>query len=116
VQTTIESYFLERRKFEREPHRDVDLICVDPNTGERWHIEAKGISTACGLDFKTNLGQLLQRMDSPSTRYAMAVPDIKAYREQIAKVSQRVVDRLGIYWLVVGEDGSVKIVNPNAQD
>lgn len=113
VQMAIEAYFLVNRKFEREIHRNVDLICVDPSSGERWHIEAKGISKYCGLDFRTGLGQLVQGMDNPSTRYAIAVPDINEYRTQIAKVSQRIVDRLGIHWLLVAEDGSVKVVSPN---
>lgn len=113
VQKAVENYFGERG-FHLDVTGHVDLICVHRNTGERWHIEVKGLTSQPGLDFRTCLGQLLQRMESQSTRHAIAVPDIPKYITQIGKVSHWVVNRLGIHWLLVAEDGSIRVVNPNS--
>ena len=113
VQKAVENYFRERG-FTLNTSSHVDLICVHPATGEQWHIEAKGITLKPGLDFRTGLGQLVQRMENQSARHAIAVPDIREYVAQIASVSQWVVDRLGIHWLLVAEDGSIRVVNPNS--
>jgi hypothetical protein len=111
VQQAIEDFF-SKRGFDLDTRRNVDLICVEPTTGERWHIEAKGVTSQCGLDFKTCLGQLLLGMEEPSTTYAVAIPDDPRYLLQVAKVSSWVVDRLGVHWLIVAKDGSIKVVSP----
>jgi len=90
----------------------VDLLCNHPVTGNAWHIEAKGKTTAIGLDFRTCLGQLLQRMSQQHVRHGIALPDMPQYRAQTAQVSSWVVDRLGLYWLFVADDGTVNIVSP----
>ena len=60
-----------------------------------------------GLDFRTALGQLIQRMTDPQSIHAIAVPDIPQYRRQIALVSPWVVEALKLRWLVVDEEGRV---------
>lgn len=112
VQMSIENHF-SARGFSLDTGSHVDLICVHPDTGERWHIEAKGVTSNCSLDFKTCLGQLIQRMQDGTSKHAIAVPDDPRYLAQVAQVSQWVVDRLSIHWLVVGKDGSVRITAPH---
>ena len=111
VQLAIEADF-SRRGFTIEAAKHIDLVCVHPSTGERWQVEAKGISTAMGLDFKTGLGQLIQRMKNRDVKHAVAVPKISPYLAQIAQMDQWVVDHLNIHWLIVDQDGSVQTIAP----
>lgn len=112
VQRSIERYF-HNLGFLLDASGHVDLICSHPGTGERWHIEVKGVTKATGLDFRTGLGQLLQRMNNEAVNHALAVPNHKQFVAQISKVSPWVVDRLAIHWLLVDPDGSVRVVRPN---
>lgn len=89
-----------------------DLICSHPETGAKWHIEAKGHTSAVGLDFRTGLGQLVQAMTADSTKYGIAVPDTPQFRAQVAKVSTRVIQLLQLHWLFVDADGSVQVITP----
>lgn len=109
VQTAIERYF-HASGFEVVKTGDIDLSCKHPATGECWQIEAKGKTSSPGLDFQTCLGQLLVRMSTQEVRYAVAVPDLPAYRAQISKVQPWVAKSLDLSWLLVGEDQSVTIV------
>lgn len=109
VQSAIEQYF-RASGFEVVTNGDVDLLCKHPGTGECWQIEAKGKTSSPGLDFQTCLGQLLIRMSTPKIRYAVAVPDLPAYRAQIAKVKPWVAKGLNLSWLLVGESQSVTVV------
>ncbi len=115
VQRSVERHF-EALGFELDATGHVDLVCVHREANEHWHIEIKGLTSQPGLDFRTCLGQLVQRMHSQSARHAIAVPDVPKYVAQIEKVSQWVVDRLGIYWLLVAEDGSVRQIVPRRED
>ena len=101
-----------RLGFVLEPSRSVDLVCTHPSTGERWQIAAKGITTAIGLDFRTGLGQLLQRMSDRNAKHAISVPKIPQYEAQIFQMTPWVVDHLGIHWLLISPDGSVAIIPP----
>ena len=92
-----------------------DFACQEPNTGRRWVIEAKGLTTAVGLDFRTGLGQLVQRATDPKICYGLAVPDIPSFLSQCRAVSAWVRESLHIHWLIVGEDGSVRVVNPTEE-
>ena len=56
---------------------------------------------ALGLDFRTCLGQLLQRMSQQQLRHGIVLPDLPQYRAQVAQVSPWVVDRLGLHWLFI---------------
>jgi hypothetical protein len=111
VQGAIERHF-EKAGYTLDISTHVDLRCTHPVTRDAWHIEAKGKTTAIGLDFRTCLGQLLQRMNQRHIRYGIALPDMLQYRAQTDQVSPWVVERLGLYWLFVTEDGTVKIESP----
>ncbi|TLY47160.1 MAG: hypothetical protein E6K53_16765 [Gammaproteobacteria bacterium] len=112
VQRAIENYFT-AAGFQLTTDNHIDLQCVHPVTSETWHIEAKGVTTQIGLDFRTCVGQLVQGMHSESAKYAIAIPDTQAYQAQVAKLKPWVVSRLGIHWLFVSQDGSVRIVAPS---
>ena len=111
VQDAIEAYFM-KLGFTLDTEQRTDLICSHPETGEKWHIEAKGHTTAIGLDFRTGLGQLVQAMAEESTKYGIAVPDTPQFRAQVAKVSPRVAQLLHLHWLLVAADGSVQDITP----
>lgn len=112
VQAAIEEHFL-ALGFTVEPSRVVDLLCCHPAAQERWHIEAKGVTSQVGLDFRTGLGQLVQRMSTPATKYALALPDTPAFRTQMAQVAPWVRQALGLHWLVVGADKAVTVLPPD---
>src|SRR5881628_2710774 len=68
-----------------KPKRTTDLICKHQD-GRRWRIEAKGMTRNTTIDFNTGLGQLLKGMDDPEAQYGLALPDIRSYRIQAAKI------------------------------
>jgi len=111
VQGAIEQHF-RKAGYALDTSTHVDLLCSHPACGDAWHIEAKGVTTAIGLDFRTCLGQLLQRMSQQHVKHGIALPDMPQYRVQTAQVSPWVVDRLGLHWLFVADDGTVSIVCP----
>lgn len=111
VQAAIEEHF-RNLGFAVDATGDIDLLCRHSGTDECWHIEVKGKTSAIGLDFRTCLGQLVQRITGPDVRYGMALPDIPQYREQIKKTSQWAIRALGITWLLVQADGHVQIIQP----
>jgi hypothetical protein len=113
VQLAIERYFLDLG-FTLDTGTHIDLLCTRPRTNETWHIEAKGETAQIGLDFRTCLGQLLQRMDAERACYGIAVPDLPAYRRQTAQLSGWVVEKLGLHWLFVSHDGTVEVIAPAA--
>lgn len=112
VQNSIEAYF-RNDGYILVVDGHVDLLCTHPETGDSWHIEAKGVTTQVGLDFRTGLGQLVQSMQHQEYNHGIAVPDTPAFRSQIAKVSSWVVSLLCIHWLLISSDGSVLLVAPN---
>lgn len=108
VQGAIEAFF-RAGGFDVGKHRTIDLVCSHPFSGVEWSVEAKGLTTAVGLDFRTGLGQLIQGMEEPGIEYGLAVPDIPRFRKQVFAVPSWVVETLRIHWLFVQPDGSVKI-------
>ena len=68
VQQAIEAYFT-AEDFQIEQGGYSDLVCCNGEHGHRWIIEAKGQTSAVGLDFRTGLGQLLQAMQDPTALY-----------------------------------------------
>lgn len=112
VQQAIEAYFT-HLGYSLHTDTDVDLICTASDGRASWHIEAKGKTQQVGLDFRTCLGQLLQRMHLPHAKHGVAVPDIDVYHRQIAKVSPWVIAALGLHWLLVDAAGSVTIIVPD---
>lgn len=113
VQLAVEEHFC-NAGFDLTTASRVDLICSHPVTGESWHIEAKGQTTQVGLDFRTGLGQLVQAMHSQDINHGIAIPDTPAFRAQAAKLSDWVVALLRIHWLLVSQDGSVRVISPGA--
>src|SRR5262245_48839802 len=77
-----------------------DLVAVRPN-GRGLVVEAKGQTTAVGVDFNTALGQLLKHMDAEFADYAVAVPDTPAFHAQMQLVPDRVRRLLSLSWLIV---------------
>jgi hypothetical protein len=75
--------------------------------GERRFVEAKGRTTAPGLDVDTMYGQLLRRVteESPSVRYYVVVPS-SAVRAAL-RVPRWVRDRLAIDVYGVSDAGEV---------
>lgn len=114
IQAAIEAHFL-RLGFVQESHAATDYIGTHPQTKERWAIEAKGQTTAIGLDFRTGLGQLVQRMDSKDTNYGIAFPDIPQFQNQVAQLAPWVCEALGIHWLAVSSSGDIVITNPSGK-
>ena len=81
VQGAIEAFFRSGGFEERGTRR---LICGPASDhGARWRVEAKGLTSAVGLDFRTGLGQLLQGMNEQGIHYGLAVPDIPQFQRQI---------------------------------
>lgn len=111
VQAAVEEHF-RNLGFAVDAAGDIDLLCRHSGSEECWHIEVKGKTSAIGLDFRTCLVQLVQRMTGPGVRYGMALPDIPQYRGQIGKTSQWAVRALGITWLLVQPDGGVHVIQP----
>lgn len=73
--------------------------------------EAKGRTTALGLDVDTGYGQLLRRMpaeDEPATRYAIVVPAEARWHAE--RVPRRVRELLRIDVYLVDDGSAVTLV------
>lgn len=112
VQQAVEAYFTEQG-FQIEQGGYSDLVCRNVKRGQKWIIEAKGQTSAVGLDFRTGLGQLLQAMQDPTALYGLAVPNTPAFVEQCRKVSDWVRLSLRLHWLLIGPDGAVTTIPPD---
>jgi hypothetical protein len=87
--------------------REVDFVDVYAERGEgKLYAEAKGQTTAIGLDVDTLYGQLLRRMKDPETgaQYAVVVPT--AALAAALRVPAWIRDRLHIAVYEV-DDGTV---------
>ncbi len=84
-----------------------DLVCG--RAGERWIVEAKGQTSDIGLDFRTGLGQIVITMKDETCNYAIAVPDISAFRRQADKVTAHVRRALNLHVIFVDQNGRVDI-------
>lgn len=111
VQRALERHFTSLG-FEIMDGGDADLMCTHPQTHKRWVIEAKGQTSATGLDIRTGLGQLLSYMSSPSCDYAVAIPDTPQFLKHCRRVQPWVRQALRLHWLLVAHDGSIKIIEP----
>jgi len=112
VQAAIERHFAVLG-FIVETDSYADLVCCHPTTGIRWLIEAKGATSSIGLDFRTGLGQVGQRMNDPTVNYGLALPKDERFLSQCRTVSRRVREALRLHWLVVDPDGSITILAPD---
>ena len=111
VQKSIETHFFDSG-FQPVDAGYTDLSCSHPETGEEWHIEAKGLTSSVGLDFRTGLGQLVQGMTDESVKYGLAVPNIPQYEIQCSRVRPWVRQRLGLHWILVNSDGNIRVIGP----
>jgi hypothetical protein len=111
VQEVIDEYF-GTREFLRIDANCVDYVCEHPDTGDRWHIEVHGASAAIGLDFRLGLGQLIRGISSRTTKYALALPDMPQFRNQIKNVEPWVRKALNLHWLLVDQEGRVTVMEP----
>lgn len=78
--------------------------------GGRWLIEAKGegvIPQACRNSFFTVLGDILQRMNDPTAKYSIALPDTKVFRNLWQRLPTTAKDRLQLSLLLVDDQGKV---------
>jgi len=112
VQKAIEAHF-STIGFDLESGSHADLVARNKNTGERWLVEAKGVTTSIGLDFRTGLGQLIQRMADPKTTYALAVPREDRFISQCRAVPLWIRQALRLHWLLVNSEGGVQVIPPD---
>lgn len=108
VQKAVERHFV-GQGFQQITEGHADWVCIHPHTGQRWHVECKGQTTAVGLDFRTGLGQLIQAMRVDDTCYAMAVPNIPPFLRQIERMDPQWLARLGIQFLLVDTESRVVV-------
>ena len=111
VQERIDEHF-GKKGFNRIEANCVDYVGVHPDTGDRWHIEAYGASAAIGLDFRLGLGQLIRGISHRNTKYALALPDIPQYRNQIKNIEPWVRRSLNLHWILVDREGGIAILEP----
>ena len=77
---------------------------------ERWIVEAKGEVASDqqqGSYFLGAIGQLVQRMDDPSARYALALPDNRRFRGLVSRLPRLARQRLALTVLFVDASGTV---------
>lgn len=110
IREQLEKYFIQL-EYSIVPEKPIDLKCVHQSTNETWIIEVKGKTAQIGLDFKTCLGQLLMRMNNPEYKYAIAIPDIIDYHQQMNKIPALVLQRLNLHIFIISQDGNVKLVS-----
>lgn len=111
VQSAIETYFTSKKYVILEEDYS-DLVCINEQDNDKWVIEAKGKTSAIGLDFRTGLGQLIQRMDQQETNYALAIPEIKQFIKQASIIPKWVRKSLNIHLIFVDGKGNIKIISP----
>lgn len=88
--------------------RGVDVLAY--GNGQRWVVEAKGEVASDqqqGSYFLGALGELVQRMDDPSARYALALPDNRRYRGLVSRLPRLAREQLRLTVLFVRPDGAV---------
>lgn len=116
VKRAVRSY-LEARGLSVEVDRSVDrgIEIVAAGAGERWVIDAVG-EVAGGQQrdnhFLAALGQLIQHMDDPQVRYALALPDNHRHRELVSRLPELARTRLGLTVLFVDLAGAVREDTP----
>lgn len=89
-------------------------IDIDAKRGtERWVIEVKGIGSRPEMRvnyFVGMLGETLQRMDDPSAKYSIAMPDVPQFRGLWSRLPALAKTRTTITALFVSEGGAVEEV------
>ena len=111
VQQALEQHFSALGyTFKEEEHSD--LVCVNKQGQDKWVIEAKGKTLAIGLDFRTGLGQLVQRMREHGVNYALAMPEIPQFTAQAGKLAPWLREVLNLHFIFVNETGQLRFVSP----
>jgi hypothetical protein len=93
----------------RNPGRGADIEAQ--RVSGHWIIEARGSGSKNEIRshyFLSVLGETLQRMDSPGTRYSVAFPDMRKFRNLWERFPVLGKARTGITALFVGSDGGVE--------
>lgn len=111
IQIAIESYFKEHG-YRIISEGYADLVCICDKTCRKWVVEAKGETTSIGLDFRTGLGQLVQKMNNPKTNYAIAVPKTTQFIKQCSQISKWVRISLNMHIILIDDQGNVQIIGP----
>jgi len=87
-------------------------IDIDANRGlERWIIEVKGPGSLQPMRvnyFIGILGELLQRMEDPTAKYSIALPNMKQFNGLWQRLPKLAKERTGITALFVDLDGKVE--------
>lgn len=77
-------------------------------SSKRWIIEAKGSGSLNPMRvnyFLAVLGETLQRMDNPETKYSIALPDLPQFRGLWSRLPRLAKERTKISCLLVRENG-----------
>ncbi len=87
-------------------------VDIDARKGsERWLIEVKGPGSRQAMRvnyFLGILGETLQRMDDPSARYTIALPDMKQYRRLWERLPRLAKERTRIDLLLIDKNGKIE--------
>lgn len=88
--------------------RGIDIEAMKGN--DRWVIEVKGHGSLQPMRvnyFISILGELLQRMDDPTAKYSIALPNIKQYRGLWDRLPALAKERTQITALFISENGDI---------
>ena len=90
-------------------------IDIDAKRGKRrWIIEVKGPGSRPQMRinyFLAILGETLQRMDDPSAKYSIALPDLPQYRGLWKRLPDNAKKRTGISMLFISLNGQIEEVS-----
>ncbi len=114
VQQALENYFIQQG-FQVLSIDNADFACIHPQTKESWIIEAKGKTSEVGLDFRTGVGQIIQKMDQEQCNYAIAVPHIPQFIRQCRLIKTWVRKKIHLYFLLIQQDSSVIMISPEVE-
>ncbi|MEB2320747.1 MAG: MarR family transcriptional regulator [Pseudomonadota bacterium] len=82
--------------------------------GKRWIIEVKGIGSLPAMRvnyFLSILGETLQRMDDPASKYSICLPDVPQFRNLWSRLPTLAKRRTEITALFVASSGCVEEVS-----
>lgn len=86
----------------------IDIEAIKGN--QRWVIEVKGNGSLKPMRtnyFLAVLGEILQRMDDENTKYSIAFPNLREYKDLWGKLPQLAKDRTKIDMILVDENGEI---------
>jgi len=87
--------------------KGIDIMAMKGSN--RWVIEVKGSGSLHPMRnnyFIAVLGEMLQRMNCPNTRYSIALPDIEKFRRLWAELPDLAKERVKIDCIFVSENKS----------